>query len=238
MTTTLTPEKTVGQLVAERPSRSRVFEKLGIDYCCGGKLPLADACSRKGLDAATVLAMLEATEGNAGDAPEGPSPLDMSLTELCDHIERKHHDYLREELPRLEFMTHKVAKVHGENWPWLIELAQVFDALNAELTTHMMKEEQVLFPAIRDLEAGRVPQSSCGSHLEGPISMMEHEHDNAGQALARMNELSGGYQPPEDACNTFRAMLDSLAELEQDMHRHVHKENSILFPKALERFSA
>jgi regulator of cell morphogenesis and NO signaling len=238
MSTTLTSEKTVGQLVAERPARSRVFEKLGIDYCCGGKLSLADACARKKLDAATVLAMLEATEDNVETASHEPDPLSMSLTELCDHIESTHHAYLREELPRLEFMTHKVAKVHGENWPWLIELVGVFDALNEEMTSHMMKEDQVLFPAIRDLEAGKPSQSPFGGRLEGPISMMEHEHESAGRALTRMNELSDGYTPPEGACNTFRAMLDSLAGLEQDMHRHVHKENSILFPKALERFSA
>lgn len=233
MTTTLHPQTTVGQLVAERPARSRVFEKLGIDYCCGGKLPLAEACSRKGLDAASVLATLSAMEElGAGDDEREPSPLTMTMTELCDHIEATHHAYLRREMPRLDFMTNKVASRHGEHFPWLFELAEVYQGLQNELTAHMMKEEQILFPAIRDLEAGRPPQSPCGAHLDGPIAVMEHEHDNAGRALERMRELSGDYTPQAEACNTFRAMLDALAELEADMHRHVHKENNVLFPRA------
>lgn len=239
MTTTLHPQTTVGQLVAERPARSRVFEKLGIDYCCGGKLPLAEACSRKGLDAASVLATLEAIESLGADAAERePSPLALSLTELCDHIEATHHAWLREEMPRLDFMTNKVASRHGEHSPWLYELAEVYQELQAELTAHMMKEEQILFPAIRDLEAGRPSQTPCGGHLQGPISVMEHEHDNAGRALERMRELSSDYTPPPQACNTFRAMLDALAELEADMHRHVHKENNVLFPRALAAFGS
>ncbi|MDD8050458.1 MAG: iron-sulfur cluster repair di-iron protein [Verrucomicrobiota bacterium] len=235
MNQTATAEATVGQLVAEKPSRSRVFEKLGIDYCCGGKIPLSEACAKKNLDPGTVLAMLEATEGGAASVQD-QDPAGMTLTQLCTHIVEVHHDYLREELPRIEHLAQKVAKTHGGKWTWTVELAEVFGELQEELTQHMMKEERVLFPSICDLEAGRTPRTACGNHLHGPISVMEDEHDSAGRALARMSELSNHYQAPEGACNTFRALLDALAFLEKDLHQHIHKENNILFPKAMERF--
>lgn len=232
MTTTLSPQTTVAEIVTERPSLSRLFEKLGIDYCCGGKLPLAEACAQKGLDAATVLATIEAAQ--SVQAEPGANPATMSLTELCDHIVQNHHEYLRQELPRLDFLTGKVANAHGENHPWVLDAARVFGAMQQELTQHMMKEERVLFPAIRDMEAGRPPQSPCGSHLEGPVTVMIQEHEMVGEALESLHTMSSGYTPPEDACNTFRAMLEALSELEMDLHEHIHKENNILFPRALE----
>jgi regulator of cell morphogenesis and NO signaling len=234
-TTTHNPETTVGQLVAEQPARSRVFEKLGIDYCCGGKIPLSDACARKNLDAATVLAMLDAAESK-DTIDNGPDLTSMSMAQLCDHIVETHHNFLSTELPRIEFLTQKVAKTHGESWPWTVEVAEVFQALKNELTMHMMKEEHVLFPAIRDLEAGLAPQPSCANQLHGPISVMEDEHQSAGRALEKLNSLTSGYRAPEGACNTFRAMLDALATLESDLHQHIHKENNILFPRAMESF--
>jgi regulator of cell morphogenesis and NO signaling len=232
MNAELSLDKSVGQLVAEHPARSRVFEKLGIDYCCGGKLALGEACARKSLDPKHVLAELESADSQAM-LQDGPDPTAISLTELCEHIVARHHEYLRTELPRIAQMSNKVASRHGDHYPWLIELDAVFKALEEELTLHMMKEEQILFPAIRDLEAGRPAQSSCGGHLAAPIAMMEHEHDDAGRALERMRELSGGYKPPADACNTFLALLDALAVLETDLHQHIHKENNVLFPKAM-----
>lgn len=238
MTQVLSAEKTVGELVTERPSRSRVFETLGIDYCCGGKLPLSEACRRAGLDASSVLATLQATEaaGPAGDSQ--PDPAAMSMTELCDHIEATHHNYLRREMPRLEMLTQKVASRHAEHFPWTVEIAGVYAELRDELSMHMMKEEQILFPAIRQLDAGRPASSPCAAHLHGPVSVMEAEHESAGRALERMRELSSNYTAPEEACNTFRAMLDGLAELEADLHIHIHKENNILFPRALKAFGS
>lgn len=223
----------VGQFVVERPARSRVFEQFGLDYCCGGKLPLAEACRRKGLDVEPVLAALAVADADAETAPGGVDPAALSLTDLCDHIVETHHAYLRDELPRLEAMTAKVAEVHHGTWPWVVELAGVFRGLHEELTSHMMKEEMILFPAIRSMESGQAPTGPCGHSLQGPIDVMEHEHDSAGNALARLRDLSSGYTPPEEACNTFRAMLDGLAELEADLHEHIHKENNILFPRAL-----
>ncbi|MCC6681461.1 MAG: iron-sulfur cluster repair di-iron protein [Phycisphaeraceae bacterium] len=230
--TTIDIHTTIGELVAERPSRSRVFQHLGIDFCCGGKKPLADACRDKGLDAQTVLQMLLAGEQAAGSQDVDAAKL--SLTALCDHIEQTHHAYLKQELPRLEPMIAKVAAVHGDRYPWMRDVAAVFGPFMQELSSHMMKEEQVLFPMIRAMEAGETQAAChCGGTIANPVRMMEFEHDDAGEALRRMRELTDGYTPPVDACNTFRATLDALHELEQDMHQHVHKENNVLFPRAL-----
>lgn len=222
-------ERTVGQLVVERPSRARVFEQLGIDYCCGGKLPLADACRKRGLDPAMVLARLEAADA----APEQERDWTRApLAELADHIERVHHDFLRAELPRLSALSKKVAAVHGDAHPELPELANVFDEFAGELFEHMQKEEKVLFPMIRSIGRGVLPDVGPG-RLGMPVAMMEHEHDDAGRAMDRMRELTDGYTPPPGACNSYLALFDRLARIEQDMHAHVHKENNILFPRAL-----
>lgn len=230
--TMMTTDVTVGELVAERPGRSRVFEQLGIDYCCGGKKPLAEVCGAKGLDPQTVVKMLLAIE-QAGE-PREPDCQAMSLTELADHIEATHHAYLREELPRLSRLVGRIAEVHGQRRPELVELSAVFGDFVAEIESHMLKEEDVLFPMIRQIDGASSPPSfHCGS-LANPIRVMELEHDGAGNALARMRELTNGFVPPEDACNTYRAAFDALAGLEANMHQHVHKENNILFPRALE----
>lgn len=230
--TSLDIHTTVGELVADRPSRSRVFQQLGIDFCCGGKKPLEDACRDKGLDPQTVLQTLLASEQTVGSSEIDAAKL--SLTELCDHIEQTHHAYLKQELPRLRPMIAKVAAVHGDRCPWMRDVTDVFEAFMQELNAHMMKEEQVLFPMIRAIEAGETNAAGhCGGTIANPVRMMEHEHDDAGEALRRMHELTDGYTPPIGACNTFRATLDALRELEADMHQHVHKENNVLFPRAL-----
>ncbi len=231
---TLTPETSVGELVAQRPALSRLFERLGIDYCCGGKQPLALACRDRGLDAATVFAMLEAAVASAAPADEVDAA-SMSLTELADHIEETHHAYLKHELPRLRHLAFRVANAHGQRLPWTNQLAQVVEGFVRELQSHMMKEEQILFPMVRQIDAAeKAPEFHCGS-LANPIRVMEAEHQEAGDALATMRTLSSGFTPPPDACNTFRALLDGLKQLEADMHQHVHKENNVLFPRALER---
>lgn len=226
--TTLNEQMSVGQLVAERPARSRVFEGHSIDYCCGGKRPLDEACRKKGLDVATVLAELEAVGAEPGD--DGVNPTDMTMTELADHIEQTHHAYLREELPRLTGLTAKVAAVHGERFAWLGDVKATYADLVAELEPHMQKEEQILFPMIRRLESS----GSFGGSVANPIAVMEHEHDNAGNALKRLRELTSDFTPPSDACNSFRAMLDGLATLEANTHQHIHKENNVLFVRAAE----
>lgn len=230
---TTTMEKTVGELVSEQPGRSRVFEEYGIDYCCGGEKPLAEACAKKGVDVDEVsrqLAQVDAADVEV-DAVDFST---MTLDVLADHIVAKHHAYLREELPRLEAMSAKVAKVHASSDERLRELAQVVDALSTELHAHMMKEEQILFPIIRQLvHADTLPSMHCGT-LANPIRVMELEHDSAGGALENMRRLTDGFTPPEWACNTYRALLHGLHELELDLHRHIHKENNILFPRALQ----
>ncbi|MCE9591293.1 MAG: iron-sulfur cluster repair di-iron protein [Planctomycetes bacterium] len=230
--TTIDINTTVGDLVTQKPSRSRVFEDLGIDYCCGGKKPLAEVCKAKGLDPQTVLKVMLAGErtGAVGEAATDWSA--APLAALADHIEATHHAYLKRELPRLGGLVEKVARVHGGNHAELPEVARVFAALASEMTDHMAKEERVLFPMIRKLESSATrPSFHCGS-IANPIRMMEMEHDSAGNALARLRELTRGYAAPSDACNTYRAMLDGLATLEADMHQHVHKENNILFPRS------
>ncbi|MCC6682636.1 MAG: iron-sulfur cluster repair di-iron protein [Phycisphaeraceae bacterium] len=235
-TTNIDVATTVGQLVTERPARSRVFQELGIDFCCGGKKPLQEACHAKGLDPQAVLQMLLAAE--QADDSQGLDAARLSLGELCDHIEQTHHAYLKQELPRLQAMIAKVAAVHGERCPWMRDVHEVFEPFMRELTSHMMKEEQVLFPMIRAMELGKTNAAChCGGTIANPIRMMEHEHDDAGDALRRLRELTDGYSPPADACNTFRAALDGLRELEADMHQHVHKENNVLFPRAMDHES-
>lgn len=146
-----------------------------------------------------------------------------------------HHAYLRVELPRLDFMTRKVAAVHGQGEPRLLEIRHTFEALQEELASHILKEENMLFPMVRKIDAAvEKPHFACGS-LANPIQQMEREHDNAGGALEQLRELTDDYTPPEWACNTYRAMFQALYALELDMHQHVHKENNVLFPKALQR---
>jgi regulator of cell morphogenesis and NO signaling len=227
-------ETSVGQLVSQRPARARLFDQLGIDYCCGGGKSLAEACRAKNLDAKTVAAVLSAFDDQATAPADARDWTQASLTELCDHIEQTHHAYLKQELPRLDHCLRKIAAKHGPADGRLVELLNVFLGFRAELEHHAMKEEQILFPLIRRLEAGANPASfHCGS-VNNPIRVMVMEHEHAGTALAQMRELTGGYQAPADACNTYRATMDALLVLERDMHRHVHKENSILFPRAAE----
>lgn len=223
---------TVGDVVARCPALSRVFDKAGIDYCCGGRQTLDEACQGKGLDPQTFLATLK--ESALASAEESVVDVTaMSLTELVDHIEQTHHNYLRSEFPRLDEMTEKVVSTHGEKDSRLHQVRKTFLALVTELSNHMMKEEQILFPMVRQLdESETVPMFHCGS-LSNPIQQMEFEHTQAGSALEKFRTLTDGYTPPDWACNTYRAMLDALAHLEHDIHQHIHKENNVLFPRAL-----
>lgn len=234
---TLSPETTVGELVVQQPNRSRLFEELHIDYCCGGRKPLQQACEEKGLAWEDVLARLEQLPAETPQDTHAAAPA-LSLTGLIDHIVDEHHSCLRRELPRLEQMINKVARVHGDNDNRLTMLPRVFGAMHFELGDHMMKEENILFPAIRAMEAGHSLADACFGSVGQPIQVMLAEHDSAGQALEEMRRLTDGFNPPAWACNTYRAMLDGLRELEADLHQHIHEENNILFPRALEREQA
>jgi regulator of cell morphogenesis and NO signaling len=232
--TNLTVETPVGRLVAEHPRRARLFERLGIDYCCGGSAPLERACQDRGLDLAAVLHELAACEdGRSDDSHDGFDAAHATMVELIDHIVAAHHGYLRRELPRLTAMAGEVLGAHRTRHPELKELLDDFGSLREELTLHMLKEEKILFPVIARLEtAAESPQLRSGSILN-PILLMKHEHNDTGGALARLRALTDGYAPPADACPTYRAMLHGMAELEADLHVHIHEENNILFPRAL-----
>lgn len=223
--------RTVGQLVVERPARARVFERLGIDYCCGGRLPLAEACAKRGLQTEDVTRQIREDDA-AGDGPgdAGRDWAAATASALADHIETTHHAMLKRELPRLAAMTARVAEVHGSRNAGLVQLRNVFEKFARELNSHMAKEERVLFPWIRVLESGADAPAGVGN----PVAQMIHEHDDAGEDLAKMRALTNDYTPPMDACGTWRATLDGLRQLEADMHQHVHKENNILFPRAME----
>ncbi len=220
---TLQSDTPVGQLATEFPLATRVFHRHGIDYCCGGGQPLHEACAKRGVNTETVLAEIRAVL----DVPAAPAHRwdEAPLQDLIDHILVTYHQPLKEELPRLIQMSDKVLKVHGDKDPeTLSELNSVVLALKNELEQHMQKEEQILFPMIRQGE---------GAMSGGPISVMEQEHASAGAALERLNELTNGYEVPEHACTTWRALWHGLAALEESLHQHIHLENNILFPRAL-----
>ena len=219
-------QRTVGELVAERPGRSRVFQSLGIDFCCQGGRTLQDACERRQIAADLVVEQLEAEL--ADKAAPAFNPAELPAHELAAYIVETHHEFLREELPRLHAMAERVAKVHGVHTPSLVEVFRIFLGVEEELTSHMAKEEQILFPAVSAISRGEVAPMS----LDGPIHCMIHEHDEVGNALAVLRELTGGFQPPVEACNTYMALFAGLADLEDDLHRHIHLENSVLFPAA------
>lgn len=240
MTTTtlpaITPESRIGDLVAACPSLARIFEELRIDYCCGGKQSLAHASADRGLSVLTVVAMLEAATAALAAGPIEVDAAGMSLTELANHIERSHHRYLKEELPRLVEMADRVAYKHGGRDARLREIAATVQDLAADMFAHMQKEEIVLFPLMRQIDAG--VRGGFHAAIADPIQCMEAEHTDAGRAIGRLRELTDGFVPDADACNTHRALLAGLAQLEGDLQRHVHKENNILFPRALERVAA
>lgn len=228
----ISPDTPVGAIAAERLGRARIFDRLGIDYCCHGGTRLDEACTLRSVAVADVLAQLAESDAQTDDGPDAVDCAAMTAGELADHIVATHHDLLRRELPRLAELLVKVAAAHGPRHPEIAEVGATFAGLRAELESHILKEERVLFPLVKQLEAARGPFAAhCGS-VANPIRVMEHEHDDAGAALERLRVLSGDYQPPGDACNTFRALYEGLAALEVDLHRHIHKENNILFPRA------
>ena len=229
----ITQDTPVGSIVVERLGRASVFERLGIDYCCHGATPLEKACAERSLDVDHVLA--EIAESDQRGVNEDVDRVDYSAMpagDLADQIVATHHVYLRRELPRLSELIDKVVAAHSSNHPELIEVRQTFAALRQELEMHLMKEERVLFPLVKQLEAALEPFSiHCGT-VENPIRVMEHEHDSAGSALQRIRELTSNYRAPDDGCASFTALYDGLSCLESDLHLHIHKENNILFPRA------
>ncbi len=221
----------VGELVMARPEAMRYFERLGIDYCCGGHRSLGEACSLAKQDPARVLADLATLEPPTAGVPSLKDWTTAPLADLIDHIVPTHHDYLREEMPRLELLLEKVLRAHGERHPELARVAELYRAMVADLTPHLMKEEQILFPFIRQMEQGQ-SGSSCFGSVQSPIRVMEMEHEAVGALLAELRELTDAYTVPADGCNTFRALYDGLETMERDLHLHIYLENQILHPRA------
>ena len=228
--------QTVREIALEQPTAVRVFEQFGIDYCCGGRKPLAEACAARNLEIDSVLAALEEAEKKPGIEIENWA--DKSLESLSSHIVAKHHAYVKRELPRLAQLAEKVVNRHGSTKPELLEIANALMQLDEELTEHLAKEEAILFPYISALEQsvslGAARPNNCFGAVANPIAMMTQEHDAAGSLLSEIRRLSGDFTTPEDACPTFHAFYDGLREFEQDLHQHIHLENNILFPRAIE----
>jgi regulator of cell morphogenesis and NO signaling len=230
-----TAETTVREIALDQPASIRVFERLGIDYCCGGRKPLAQACAERSLDLQSVLAALEST-GASKDASTdwATAPLES----LCQHIVTTHHEYVRREIPRLGQFATKVVARHGGDRAELPQIEQLIKTAGDELLEHLGKEEAMLFPYITNLERNLAtcgPRSlGCFGAVRNPIRVMMAEHDAAGEILARIRALSHDYTPPEGACPTYRGFYQGLAEFESDLHRHVHLENNVLFPRAIE----
>jgi regulator of cell morphogenesis and NO signaling len=216
----------VGDLVAERPGRARLFEQLGIDYCCGGRQPLGDACRERGLDPATVAVMLAALDEPGNDLVENDWGR-ATLDELCDHILNLHHAFLRRELPRLSTLLEKCERAHSDERPELRDTRTTFERLRAALEGHLDEEERIVFPVCRRLAAGRTPPGELW------LGEFEAEHAETGALLAQLSALTRRYDSSTALCNTHRAALDGLAELERDLHEHIHEENNILFPRTL-----
>ncbi|HEY3412471.1 MAG TPA: hemerythrin domain-containing protein [Armatimonadota bacterium] len=224
--------QTPGELVRERPGRARVLDRIGILYNCEAEGSLADACRQNGLMLDHILGLLAASD-KAEPLDGGRDWTGASMGELVDNIIAEHHDYLREELPRLSRLLGKLAANHADQDPNLPEVETVFTGLRQELELHLAKEEQVLFPIIRQIEAGNARAAShCGS-VRNPIFVMEREHVGAKEALAKLSRLTNAYTAPEWACTTHVAVIESLGHLDNDLNRHIYKEDVVLFPKAI-----
>ena len=232
-------QQTVREVALSNPEATRVFEKLGIDYCCGGGKSLAQACGAANLQVQNVVELLRSAETSAevrqADATDWSA---APLADLIQHIKQTHHSYTREEITRLGPLFEKVCRVHGDKHPELHEIRSAFESLSHDLTTHMMKEEFVLFPFIERLEeaviGGDLVIPAPFGSVSNPISMMKHEHETAGKLLRSMRSVSDGYKPPAQACTSYKTLYSALAEFERDLHQHIHLENNILFPRAVE----
>ncbi|OFW23794.1 MAG: iron-sulfur cluster repair di-iron protein [Acidobacteria bacterium RIFCSPLOWO2_02_FULL_59_13] len=234
---TITSKTTVGEIAKTIPTSVAVFQRHGIDFCCGGNKPLEEACQEKGVSVDQIVSEVDKTRQPAGGATARDWN-SASLSELIQHILDTHHAYLHSEMPRLEQMLAKVIAAHGEKHPESLQpLARLYAGLTTELWNHMGKEENILFPLIQQMEQasqGGRRAGPTGMSIESPIRVMEMEHESAGSALEQMRQVTDGYQVPADGCATYRALLEGLERLEADLHVHIHLENNILFPRALE----
>ncbi|WP_298493362.1 iron-sulfur cluster repair di-iron protein [uncultured Algibacter sp.] len=228
-------EKQIGQFVAEDYRTASVFSKYKIDFCCNGNRTINEVCEKKGMDSNVLLDELNSVLNLKGEQTIDYKswPLDL----LIDYIEKKHHRYVEEKIPVLLQFLNKLCKVHGERHPELFEINSLFTASAGELAAHMKKEELILFPFVKkmvnaNMSQGEVEAPQFGT-VGNPIDMMKEEHDNEGVRFRKIAELTNNYNPPADACNTYKVTYAMLEEFEKDLHLHIHLENNILFPKAV-----
>ena len=227
----ITATKTVRELAVEVPNATRVFEKLGIDYCCGGDQPLEDACVHADVAIDDVLRALE--QGLDTSATSAHDWNTAPLGQLVDHIVDKHHTYVKAEVPRLKELIAKVVAAHGKNHPELERVQVAFSELANELAAHLMKEEQILFPYLKQMASSAGCGPSCFGTVQNPIRVMMLEHDGAGEKLREMRQDTNNYALPQDACLSYSTLFAGLVEFEQDLRQHIHLENNILFPRAV-----
>ncbi len=230
-------QSTVRDVVVEIPRATRLFEKLGIDYCCGGGKSLQEAGLHAGLSVEEIIRSLDELKQSPPAAQAEMDWQGASLSQLISHIVNQHHQFTRDELSRLTGLLTKVCGVHGTNHPELLEIKEVFSPMNEELMDHMHKEEQILFPYMVTIEQSVERKQALAPpffrSVLNPIEMMMTEHESAGQSLAEIRRLSHEYEVPGDGCGSFRALYQGLGELEKDLHQHIHLENNILFPKSV-----
>ena len=233
---------TVREVAIELPQATRLFEQLKIDYCCGGDMPLTEACATAGVEMDKVMTMLEEAEAAAIRETGVRDFQKASLTELIAHILDKHHVYTKQEMTRLEALSLKVIGAHGANHPELHALGKLLQQLCADLEPHMFKEEQVLFPYIVAMEAaalqhGPAPLAPFGT-VNNPVRMMMREHETVGDILRELRQTSSNYTVPPDGCISYKTLYEALDAFEKDLHQHIHLENNILFPRAMEMESS
>ena len=222
------PTSSLGEIVVAEPRSASLFERLGLDYCCGGATTLEEACTRRGLDAATVAAVLDAlADERSGSGPHDAHDVaHASIGELCDHILVRHHGPLRPTLDRITHLLATVVRVHGHDHPDLADLERVTATLAAELTAHARIEEETLFPACRGLD-----ESEHAEFDQGLLALLEEEHSATGDALCSMRELAGGFDTRRALCSMHASLLTELRDFELELHQHIHEENNVLFPR-------
>jgi regulator of cell morphogenesis and NO signaling len=230
-------EQKVGSIVAGNFRTAKIFTDYGIDFCCKGGIKLSDACEKKGVDLGKITEEIEQVVKQKDES----NYQDFGMTDLVDHIVRVHHYYVETTIPTLKFYVEKIAKVHGDNHPELLEIRDEFFNTAAALTAHMKKEEFILFPYIKAMESAQknhFPLSPAHfGDIENPIALMEEEHETEGDRFRIISELSNKYTPPADACQTYKVAFAMLQEFESDLHTHIHLENNILFPEAKKAFA-
>jgi regulator of cell morphogenesis and NO signaling len=233
----ISSDTTVREVALNTPGSTRLFEKLKIDYCCGGDRPLGEACAAVGVEVGDVMEMLSEVGQSTSPDDRVSNFQNASLSELTTHILETHHVFTKSEIDRLERLIAKVIVAHGSNHPELIELGEAWQRLSADLKPHMFKEERVLFPYIMAMaqaadQNGIAPFAPFGT-VNNPVRMMMFEHDTAGDILREMRKLTSDYKVPADACISYQTLYQALEDFEKDLHQHIHLENNILFPKAL-----